>query len=253
MNPDQGFENFVAAIHAVIERSGAGTFYVFDCLSRLAIDWYSDQLLADFFVLICPYLFDLEAVAYFAIYRSHHTSHLLEPIQETTQLFLDVYHHKGEIYVRPVKVQHRYSPTMNMLHVWRGDEFKTVTSSIVISEIMTSREWSGLESDGGAGFWEESFVRARELLKSGDYQPGLPGQGKDVYDRLVRMIISREPTMERLIVRHLSLQDILDVRKRMIGTGLIGGKTVGMLLARVILRKRGDRFAEVWSSTTLSI
>jgi hypothetical protein len=59
------------------------------------------------------------------------------------------------------------------------------------------------------------------------------------------MIISRDANMQRLIARYLTLQDVLDVRKRMIGTGLIGGKTIGMLLARAILRKTSPRFADV--------
>jgi len=245
LDPEEGFENFIARIHGVIERSSIGAFYVFDCLSRLAIDWYSDQMLANFFMLTCPYLFDLETVAYFGIYRNYHTTFALGPIQETTQLFLDTYRHNDELYVRPVKVQQRYSPTMNMLHVWRGDDFKTVSDSAIITPILSSGRWSGLARDSSAGFWESAFIKARELLESGDYRPDLQGQGKDVYDLLVRMIISRDATMQRLIVHYMTLQDILNVRKRMIGTGLVGGKTVGMLLARSILRRSSDHLAEV--------
>ena len=245
LTSEQGFEKFIADIHAVIQQAGTGAFYVFDCLSKLAGDWYSDQMLANFFMLTCPYLYDLDTVAYFALYRNYHTSYALEPIQETTQLFLDVYQHKDETYVRPVKVQHRYSPTMNMLHVWRGDEFHTITSSVVISEIMTSAQWSGLAYDCSVGFWETQFLRAREMLQSGEYRPDLPGRGRDIYDTLVKMIISRDANMQGLISRYLSLQDILDVRKRMIGTGLVGGKTIGMLIARAILRKSGGRFSNL--------
>jgi pyruvate,water dikinase len=244
-DPEQGFENFIAAIHSVIEEAGNGAFYVFDCLSRLAVDWYSDQMLASFFRLTCPYLFDLETIAYFAVYRNYHTAYALGPIQDTAQVFLDTYTHRDELYIRPVKVQQRYSPTMNMIHVWRGREFKTVTSSAVISEILTSSRWSGLASDSSVGFWENSFIKARELLKSGEYRPDLPEKGKDLYDQLVRMVISRDATMQRLIMRYLTLQDVLDVRKRMIGTGLVGGKTVGMLLARSILKKSDVRYTEL--------
>ena len=35
---NEGFENFIAKIHAIIEEAGLGAFYVFDCLSRLAVD-----------------------------------------------------------------------------------------------------------------------------------------------------------------------------------------------------------------------
>ncbi|MBN2702875.1 MAG: hypothetical protein JXR23_01560 [Pontiellaceae bacterium] len=247
-DPEEGFESFIASIHDVIQRAGPGAFYVFDCLSRLAVDWYSDEMLGNFFMLTCPYLFDMETVTYFAVFRNYHTSHALGPIQNTTQLFLDVYRHKNELYVRPIKVQHRYSPTMNMLHVRHGGHFLPVTSSAVISEILTSAKWSGLNSDSSLGFWESSFLQARELLVSGQYRPDLPGKGKSLYEQLVRMVISRDAGMQKLIARYISLQDILDIRKRMIGSGLIGGKTVGMLLAQAIVKKNSPRFVELFEA-----
>jgi hypothetical protein len=247
-DPEEGFENFIASIHGVIEKTGHGAFYVFDCLSRLAIDWYSDEMLGNFFMLTCPYLFDVETVAYFGIFRNYHTTQAISPILETTQLFLDVYRHKDELYVRPIKAQHRYSPTMNMLHVRHEEKFLPVTSSAVISEILTSAKWSGLHSDSSQGFWESSFLQARELLKSGEYRPDLPEKGKLLYERLVRMVISRDESMQKLIYRYFTLQDILDIRKRMIGTGLIGGKTVGMLLAQAIVKKSNPRFIDLFEA-----
>ncbi len=248
LDPEEGFENFIAAIHSVIQRAGLGAFYVFDCLSRLAVDWYSDEMLGNFFMLTCPYLFDMETVSYFAVFRNYHTSRAIVPIQNTTQLFLDVYRYKEELYVRSIKVQHRYSPTMNMLHVRHGEAFIPVMSSAVISEILTSAKWSGLRSDSSLGFWESSFLQARELLKSGEYRADLPGKGKAIYEQLVRMVISRDESMQKLIARYFTLQDILDIRKRMIGTGLIGGKAVGMLLAQAIVKKNSPRFIELFEA-----
>ena len=43
----------------------------------------------------------------------------------------------------------------------------------------------------------------------------------------------------KLAEQYLTLKDILNVWRRMIGTGLIGGKSVGFLLARAILEKVG--------------
>jgi len=247
-DPEEGFENFIASIHGVIERAGSGAFYVFDCLSRLAVDWYSDEMLGNFFMLTCPYLFDMETVTYFAVFRNYHTSRAIVPIQNTTQLFLDVYRHKDELYVRPIKVQQRYSPTMNMLHVRHDEAFSPIMSSAIISEILTSAKWSGLHSDSSLGFWESAFLHARELLKSGEYRPDLPEKGKAVYEQLVRMVISRDEDMQKLIARYFTLEDILDIRKRMIGTGLIGGKTVGMLLAQAIVKKNSPRFIELFEA-----
>ncbi|KPJ74530.1 MAG: hypothetical protein AMS14_05385, partial [Planctomycetes bacterium DG_20] len=61
LRPEEGFEAFIAQIHQVIQQTGRGGYYVFDCLSDLAADWYSDQMLGNFFRLTCPYLYDMEA------------------------------------------------------------------------------------------------------------------------------------------------------------------------------------------------
>jgi hypothetical protein len=65
------------------------------------------------------------------------------------------------------------------------------------------------------------------------------------FHRLLRMLISRDEPMLRLAEKHFCLRDLLRVRKRMIGTGLIGGKSVGMLLARAILEATEPRWREL--------
>jgi len=246
LKPEAGFESFIADIHGVIEEAGRGTFYVFDCLSDLAVDWYSDQMLGNFFMLTCPYLYDLETVTYFGLLRNRHSSHATGAIADTTQLLLDVYRHDGTLYVRPLKVQHRYSPTMDMLHVWKEESFEPVTSSAAVSEVLTSGRWGGgLDSAISTGSWERAFIHAEELIesiRSGDAQAEA---GKPLLGRLLRMVISRDEGMLELAGRYLALEDIVKIRKRMIGTGLIGGKTLGMLLARAILKEQAERLSDI--------
>ena len=245
LNPADGFENFIAKIHSVIEAAGYGAYYVFDCLSELAADWYSDQMLGNFFMLTCPYLYDLQTIAYFGLLRSNHSNHATTPILNTTQLYLDVFRNKGSIYVRPIKVQHRYSPTMNLLHVWKDDDFFPVTESAVISEILTSTRWSGLETPITAGAWERAFIRAEEICSDESDEHWLSEEDRTMFGHLCGMIISRDPGMLNLISKHLSIEDVLEVKHRMIGSGLIGGKAVGMLLARCILKERDARMKDV--------
>ena len=57
------------------------------------------------------------------------------------------------------------------------------------------------------------------------------------------MIVSRDERVLELAQRHFDLGDVLQISRRMIGTGLIGGKSVGMLLARAILRSRRSPLA----------
>ena len=139
LNPEDGFEVFIHRIHQVIGEAGFGAYYVFDCLSDLATEWYSDAMLGNFFMLTCPYLYKLETIAYFGLLRRRHSRHATEPVQSTTQLFLDVFHAGGRLYVRPVKTQFRYMPTIHLLHVWKEqDTFEVVRSSAVIAEVLSN-------------------------------------------------------------------------------------------------------------------
>ena len=244
--PESGFEQFIGEIHRVIEDVGGKGYYLFDCLSHLVVDWNSDRMLGNFFMLTCPYLSEHGAVAYFAVLRNRHSFHATTPITKTTQILVDVYRHKGKLYVHPLKVQHRHSATMYMLHAWEGQEFLPVTQSITITEILAAVPWSRLDSASyRLGYWGGTFARAEELQAALD---GGEDTGKDVdasVRQLLRMAIARDERILDLACRYLALCDILEVRRRMIGTGLVGGKTVGMLLARAILRKTDPRWDEV--------
>ena len=119
LNPKTALRRSSVRSMMLLHAHGKGGYYLFDSLSDLAADWYSDRMLGNFFMLTCPYLYQMETIAFFAILRNQHSFHAISTIIETTQLFLDVYHHNGKNYVHPIKVQGRYSPTMNMLHVWQ--------------------------------------------------------------------------------------------------------------------------------------
>ena len=240
-DPELGFESFVGQVHRVIESAGKGAIYVFDCLSELASIWSADQMLGNFFLLTCPRLFDLETVTYFSVLRNHHASFALNPITQTTQFLLDVFRHEGKIYVRPIKVQHRSSHSMDTLHVWEGDEFRPITNSAVICEVLASSRWPGLRADSRLGFWRRIFNEAQQTYDEACAGRCPPEREQEVFERLSRMVLSRDEGMLRLVHRYLKLEDILEIRDRMVGIGLIGGKALGMLLARAILRKDNPR------------
>ena len=244
LNPENGFEAFVSQIHDIVDRHGKGGYYVFDSLSDLAADWYSDRMLGNFFMLTCPYLYQMETIAYFAILRNRHSFHAVSAIVETTQLFLDVYSHKDKSYVHPIKVQGRYSPTLNMLHVWQSEDvFKPVTESITITEILADKPWSRLDSASLMnGYWARAFAEA-ELMQT-DFERGRVGEAAlaECFHHILRMMVTRDERILKLAEQYLTLKDLLNVWRRMIGTGLVGGKSVGLLLARAILEHIDERW-----------
>ena len=238
LQPKAGFEQFITQIHHNLNEAGRSAFFVFDCLSALAEAWCSDRMLGNFFRLTCPYVYDMESLAYFPILRNSHSVHAITPITETAQVVVEVYRHRGQTYLYPTKVEHRYSPTMYMLHASEEEEFPPVMDSSTTSEILTSMPWSGLDSVRlRQGIWNRTILQATEIWDA--VQSGKsPASDADACLRnLLRMIVSRDEPVLGLAERYFTLGDVLNIGKRVVGTGLIGGKAVGMLLAREMLKK----------------
>ncbi len=246
LHPEKGFENFLSEILTVIEKFGKGAFYIFDCLSELAVDWYSDRMLGNFFMITCPYLFDFDTVAYFALLREDHTPLATDAIHGTAQVVLDVYRNKNDFYIHPQKVEGRHSSTMYMLHKWDNDDFIPVTNSTTTAEILTSVSQPWLDfSTERRDVWARNFLLAQELIRTDPSGAPQIEKNKNLFLRLLRMVITRDQRVLDLAEKYFDFTDLVDIGKRLIGTGLIGGKSVGMLLARAILRKDVPRSAEI--------
>lgn len=246
LNSGRGFDLFLGDIHKVINESDRGTYYLFDCLSELAPDWRSDRMLGNFFMLTCPYLYDRAAVAYFAILQNYHSFHALKPISTTTQILVNVYRREEKLFIHPIKVAHRHSATMYMLHEQRGEEFSPVTQSSTIADVLSGIPWSNHDSATNIlGYWSKTCAEA-EVVHS-NMLAGIETGGAEerYFHQLLRMMISHDERVLHLAEKYFSFEDLLAVRRRMIGTGLIGGKTVGMLLARAILEGGDPKWGNI--------
>ena len=245
LHPEVGFETFTARIHKVIEEAGRGTFYVFDCLSDLAADWYSDLMLGNFFMVTCPYLYDLDTVTYFALLRDGHSFDAVSSIRGTTQLLIDVFRHRERLYVHPLKVDRRSSPTMYLPHVRDGKAFRPLTESAVLSEVLEDLSKRRVDAVSRTlDIWDRKLLQAREAIDEVRKGVRPESEAAEIFGRLLRMMVTRDERLVALASRWFDLDDLLALRKRMIGTGLIGGKSVGMLLARAILCKADPRWRD---------
>ena len=244
LDPGVGFETFTASIHRVVEEAGRGASYVFDCLSDLAADWYSDLMLGNFFRVTCPYLFELDTVTYFALLRDHHSQEAVSTIRDTTQLLLDLFRHEGALYVHPLKVDGRHSPTMYLPHAWRsGGAFRPLTESSVLADVLAGLSERRAGAASRLDAWERRFQEAREVLDGIRSGARPAGDAREVFEALLGMMITRDERLASLARRCLDLADLLAVRRRMIGTGLVGGKAAGMLVARAILARADARWS----------
>lgn len=235
------FEDFTVTIHNEIQNAGKNVFYVFDCLSELQVAWATDLMMGNFFRVTCPFLFSLDTVAYFPIIRGKHSVQAVNKILNTTQLFLDVYADKKNIYVRPEKVWKRASDTMFLPHIYNleNDSFRPILDGVQASRFyqalgLAQRSAEEQYSDS----WDRFFNRAKIKEEN----------GVDISQECSRMcdiMMTRDIRMREMVKKHFTSKDYFEVRDHMIGTGMIGGKACGMLLARAILRNKEPDIKEV--------
>ena len=240
VDPQAGFEPFIDSIHGEIARAGRGAFYVFDCLSDLLADWFSDQMLGNFFMLTCPFLYDMDTVAYFALLRDAHAEAATVPIRRTTQLLIDLYRRDDKVYLRPIKVRERFLRTLHMLHVLQDDHYRPVTESHVLAEVLASPRLAATIPYESVS-WCRSFLELRERRPT-QFGPEAEDH-PELFHRLLRMMVSRDARVLALAEQYLTLDDVQSIVRRTIGTGLIGGKAVGMLLSQAILRRHDSQWA----------
>ena len=206
---------------------------MFDCLSDLVLNWATDLMIGNFFVITCPYLFELNTIAYFAIIRNRHSFKTIARIRETTQVLLDVYSFKNKLYVHPVKAWQRYSPTMFLPHMMDKDKFTPVMNSADVSNLLSYLSKTSITSaERKLDYWDRIFLKAKEIQENTQDKE----KRKKMIDQLSRILIGREKRMLNLVKKYFTLEDLIEIKERMIGTGFIGGKSAGMLLARNILR-----------------
>ncbi len=235
------FENFTVDIHNVIEEEGKDAFYVFDCLSELQTAWATDLMMGNFFRVTCPFLFILDTVAFFPIIRGKHSVQAVNKILNTTQLFFDVYSDNKNIYVRPEKVWNRNSDTMFLPHTYDPEtgEFRPILDGVKSSRFyQTLGQAQRSAQEQFSDSWDRYFNRVKLLRES----------GMDITDECSQMceiMMTRDDKMRQMVKKHFTPEDYFAVRDHMVGTGMVGGKACGMLLARAIIRNKEPDISEV--------
>ena len=153
---------------------------------------------------------------------------------ETTQVLLDIYNNNGKICVHPLKAWKRYTPTMFLPHIMEDDNLVPILNSAdaasILSYLTDKNATSGARN---LDYWDRIFLKANNILED----PDAVKEKQNMVETLSHVLIGREKRMLSLVKEYFSLEDLVEIKKRLIGTGFIGGKSVGMLLARNILRK----------------
>jgi len=246
LDPAEGFEAFLHRVRDVLGGGKPGTYCLFDCLSALPADWCSDAMLVNFFLLTVPAVSRRDAVAWFGLSLDGHSRHAVEAVRAAVPLFCNVYKDGDGWLVLPVRAAERRGPELHYMRAWDGGErFELVRSSAVMTGVAGRVLPKTLRP--------ESYARAIERRAGEWWRRHGPGgtppdeaaraEGAELKRRLMDLILTRDASIRPLAEKYFGVGDLLSIRMRRIGTGLIGGKAVGMLLARRIAAAECPGFA----------
>jgi len=233
VNPYNQFETFTLEVHRIIEKEGFDAFYVFDCLSDLQAVWSTDLMMGNFFKVTCPFLFDLDTVAFFPIIRGRHSYDAIAKIRETTQLFLNVYSNSPEeVYVTPLKVWNRYSQTMFLGHKFNPQTgfVKVLQDGQEVSKYYKTINSNKYQDGRTLDSWERYMIEVRRKHDEGE-------NIDEECDKICELMMTKDEKMLSKIKEYFTFEDYITIYDRRVGSGLVGGKTCGMLLARKIIEK----------------
>ena len=233
-----GFESFTVSISEKIRKQSPGTFYIFDCLTDLQTVWAADFMVRNFFRAICPIVHDVKGVAYYSIINRAHSYDSIAQITAGASIFATAVRGARGMYIQPIKAVDRRTDRLFLPHLF-SEDYSTLTpitdgvSTSVYYEMIRNR--STTSSSRYTDNWENFFLRARAA------QAAAPDLQQEYKSKMYKMLIGRDKEREKLFDENFEIQDYLDINHRLIGSGTIGGKAAGMLLARKIIQnKRPD-------------
>jgi len=169
LNANRGFEAFTVEVHNIIDKEGRRHFM---CLIPFPTAGCLVHRLDDGKFLLCnlPYLFELDTVALFPVLRGHHDFATIARIQETTQLFIDVYSDEKDTFIHPIKVWNRYLPDMYMPYRLNDDnELESLTGSVDLADYYNLiHNEQKRHAEQNIDSYERFFREAREAYYRGE-------------------------------------------------------------------------------------
>ncbi len=227
LDPSVGFETFAVQVHRIVSSEPEDSFFLFDCLSELQRYWFSDLMVCNFFCLTSEFIASRGALCYVALTYERHTYETISRIRHATSVLLNIRMKDGCTYIHPVKVSGRRTKSMYFPLRVHGTHCETVSSSTETNAIFDIFTQIGERRD----CWDSMF----DPIGPDAPEPTDPA-GQALKENILRCLLGTEPERLDLCRKYFSVRDLMEVKRREIGTGCIGGKAVGMLLARNIIR-----------------
>jgi len=241
----EGFETFAMSVHDVIEENGNHTYYIFDNLTDLQPEWVSDFIIGNFFVVTAADIRKNDCVGFFCLIHNVHSFESIKRIRDNTSLLIDVFKDDKDLYVHPLKVSGRNSPSMFSPHKVdkkNGDRIVPLTNGVDVSRFYyLAPERGDVDSVQNLDYWERYFLNQKYEFSQNMDDTTRRAKLRELF----KLVLTPDEKILDIADKCLDFQDMLEIKARMIGIGSIGGKATGMILSRMIIEKNLPEIAKV--------
>lgn len=241
LNLAEGFERTVNRILKAIHEEESNTVFLLDCLSDLLPFWYTDHLIDIFFRLITYEIRARGDCAYYSILHDVHSDELQDTVFHQAERCFSVYSDENQIFVQAIRMKGREELDVFLPHVISRQygQLKAIKSGVLLSYFfsLANQERKDQEEFGSSRVydrrdsWDRYFYNVERKFRDCE----------DITEEcrtLTNMMLTREPKFEQLALKYFSPVDYMHIHRYMVGTGMVGGKAFGLLLAERILASK---------------
>jgi len=228
VDPNLGFENFVESCCGIVETLESGDILFIDCLTSLMSFWGSDWLTGYAYETLREKMTERGITSFMGMIKKCHRRFTIKKVSESASVVVRVMKDNvGRHCLLPRKAAGRQSNVMYkpfILDVKKS--VRPVADNVEAMEIISPPDkrsdmqyYNCLDRLFLGG--EDNTVEESEAIK-----------------RLCMIMLGQDERIQNLAARYFNLSELKLIRRRTIGSGYIGGKAAGMLIARKIINEK---------------
>ncbi|TCK60382.1 PEP/pyruvate-binding domain-containing protein [Seleniivibrio woodruffii] len=226
VDPAEGFEHFVDECSRYIMNVEDGDIIMMDCLTELMGFWGSDWLIGYAYQLIMDFAKMRRLTTFTAVQRKCHRQFTSRKITEVSTVTVRVMRDNiGRHCLVPRKAKDRQSAAMYKPYIMETKKgVRPIHDTLEALEIQNPPDRRS----------DMQYFTCLDNLFLGDEN----ADGEDAVKKLCRVLMGMDERIQELAAKNFTLEEMKIIRKRTIGSGFIGGKAAGMLIARKIIRQK---------------
>lgn len=226
VDPNPGFEKFVEDCIACLKTLSKGDIVFIDSLTSLMSFWGSDWLAGYAYKMMADVMEEREITSFIGMVKKCHRQFTVKKVAEAATVVVRVTKDNvGRHCLLLRKADERHSNVMYKPYILDVQKsVRPVTDNTDVTEVITPPDKRS----------DMQYYQCLDRFFLGDEDEKL--DEAEAAKKLCRISMGEDRRISELAAQYFTLAELKLIRRRTIGSGYIGGKAAGMLLARKIIQ-----------------